>query len=763
MKSIICRLCFLLCLFPVFCEISFHSPDINGKNEVLFTVSADIPGDGSYRTLFLKRIGDGSMSQLTFYPEAMESLSGGSILQLRNRFGTGRYDDHTATFSWVNDFKPFYAGGSIGFGRLSDVKASPDGRWLITVDPVSPARGRLVLFDTEKDRRCVLADSVSRGFIPVSWSPDSSVLIYSIGGSLYFSRPEALFSPSPIDPQYRTLGPGSVASVSWYTGSRFLYVSGKSVYRVQSSELFARSLYSPLLGIGELAGKLPCDFDPSCDRFLSSGDGSAVLYAKGERNVYYCPLSGDDYVSATRPAVLPWLLLPGNTSGVDLSWDADGIPAVFARSIEDGRKTIKAWKLAAGDSGTVFMPLRIPEGATALFPSPDGKNVAFIDAKGVVVYSANQWKEVSSYRDETVVSLAWGEDGVIFVGGAETVRKWSYRTGISIPLVISSVSSAGWDEQGATVLADAGKLGHFSWSNAMTWVPAGSARFRPAAAANASWRIYTDSGKGYYANMIYARSATSPGGTSALVTEPSVKLDPLIDRPLSSAKDSGAEATAFSHGSRSGFRQVAVVFDAMDSLDGLPEILDVLNRYKIRATFFINGEFIRRHPAAVNEIVKAGHQTASLFFTTWDLSGTQYRIDEDFIVRGLSRNEDDFYDATGQELTLLWHAPYYVSSPLILESGKKAGYRYVSPDVTVLDWVSAEQGRTMPGLYRSASDLIEGILAAKKPGSIIPVRVGKVPGGRADYLYEKTDLLINALVEAGYEIVPVDTLIKNAR
>ena len=75
----------------------------------------------------------------------------------------------------------------------------------------------------------------------------------------------------------------------------------------------------------------------------------------------------------------------------------------------------------------------------------------------------------------------------------------------------------------------------------------------------------------------------------------------------------------------------------MDSLDGLPAILETLNRYGIRATFFINGEFIRRHPAAVNEIVKAGHQCASLFFTTWDLSGTRYRIDEDFIVRGLSR------------------------------------------------------------------------------------------------------------------------------
>ena len=81
-------------------------------------------------------------------------------------------------------------------------------------------------------------------------------------------------------------------------------------------------------------------------------------------------------------------------------------------------------------------------------------------------------------------------------------------------------------------------------------------------------------------------------------------------------------------------------------------------------------------------------------------------------MRGLSRNEDDFYGATGQELTLLWHAPYYVTSPMILAAGARAGYRYVSGDVTVLDWVTAAQERMMPGLYRDAAGLVEDIAAA---------------------------------------------------
>ena len=292
----------------------------------------------------------------------------------------------------------------------------------------------------------------------------------------------------------------------------------------------------------------------------------------------------------------------------------------------------------------------------------------------------------------------------------------------------------------------------------MKWAPAPDAKARPASGANASWRLYLDSSAGFFSNMLYIRSATGPGGTKPLLREPSTRFD-----PLGAAADPIPEGPVVSHGSRSGAREVALVFDAIDTLEGLPEILAVLDRYGIRATFFINGEFIRRHPSAVNEIVKAGHQAASMFFTAWDLTNAKYRIDEDFLVRGLSRNEDDFYNATGQELSLLWHAPWYVSSPLIVSSAEKAGYKTVAPDVTVLDWVTKEQGLKMPGLYHDAAWIIENIMAQKKPGSIIPVRVGHPEGTRSDWLCDKVDLLINALVESGYRLVTVDTLLAHAR
>jgi len=757
MKPIFLPLCLCLTVFPAFAGISFLSPDINSRNEVLFSVQADLPGQDVYKSLFLKNIDTGKLEQLTFFPEAMETLNDGTILQIRNRFGTGRYDTKSNSFSWIDDYRPFYAGGAVAFGMLQNVAPSPDGHWQVSIEPLTAARGRLVIYDATKGMRCIISDSIERGEIPVSWSPDSSVLLYSYNNTLYFARPEAFFSSSSVDERYRTIGTGTIRNVSWFSSSRLLYVSGTSVYRIQSSELFARSLYSPLIGIGELAGKLPCLFDGTSDSLCASPDGTGVLFTRNGRNIYYCPLEGDDYVSATRPALLPYLLLPGNTATLSFVWTQDGIPAIFSEAVEDGKKVMKAWKMTDIDGGKIFVPLSIPSGVNSVSLSSDGSQIAFRTNGGVLVYSASNWKETASWKDEQVMSIAWGDSSNLYIGGRETVRIWNCKTGSSSVLLLSSVNTYGWDEQGTTIIGDTSSLGRFSFTGGMKWVPSASLKMRPAASTNMAWRMYLDSGKGYFGNMLYARAATNPGGTKAMIEEPSVKT---VVSPKETAT-SADQADVFSHGSRIGLKQIALVFDAMDTLDGLPEILNILDRYKIKATFFINGEFIRQHPAAVNEIVKAGHQTASLFFTTWDLSGTQYRIDEDFISRGLSRNEDDFFNATGQELTLLWHAPFYVSSSMIINAGKTAGYRYVSGDITVLDWVTREQSLRLPGIYRSAAELVEQIVASVRPGSIVPIRIGKVAGERSDYLYEKTDLVVNALIEAGYGIVTVDTLINN--
>src|SRR5574344_2432587 len=84
---------------PLYAGILFGNPDLSGSDEVLFTVRQDIPGTDSYSSLFSVKIADGTAASLpeilTCYPEQMELLSGGTVLQLRSRYGTARYSSDT--------------------------------------------------------------------------------------------------------------------------------------------------------------------------------------------------------------------------------------------------------------------------------------------------------------------------------------------------------------------------------------------------------------------------------------------------------------------------------------------------------------------------------------------------------------------------------------------------------------------------------------------------------------------------------------------
>ena len=91
------------------------------------------------------------------------------------------------------------------------------------------------------------------------------------------------------------------------------------------------------------------------------------------------------------------------------------------------------------------------------------------------------------------------------------------------------------------------------------------------------------------------------------------------------------------------------------------------------------------------------------------------------------------------------------------------GYTYVGKDVDTLDWVTESDSNITAGLYLSSVELVGKIIKSKKPGSIIPLMVGTPEGKRVDYLFQKLDLLINALLNQGYQIVKVSNLIDHAK
>jgi hypothetical protein len=59
--------------------------------------------------------------------------------------------------------------------------------------------------------------------------------------------------------------------------------------------------------------------------------------------------------------------------------------------------------------------------------------------------------------------------------------------------------------------------------------------------------------------------------------------------------------------------------------------------------------------------------------------------------------------------------------------------------------------------------MVDRIIARKRPGSVIPIRLGLLPGGRDDYLFNRINVLLDALVRSGYSVVPLGSFLGRGR
>ena len=200
-------------------------------------------------------------------------------------------------------------------------------------------------------------------------------------------------------------------------------------------------------------------------------------------------------------------------------------------------------------------------------------------------------------------------------------------------------------------------------------------------------------------------------------------------------------------------KKIALIFDAYDNSDGLSKVITTLNKYDINPTFFINGEFIKRYPSETKQISIYNFDCASMFFSAIDLTDNTFVIDEDFIRRGLARNEDEFYQITKKELSLFWHTPFFVKNQMILSAGEKTGYIYVDIPEELLQLQT-----------NSANDNIENLLSKyincvkENDETVLPIQIGYSSQENKTLIYQHLDILICTLLKNGYEFVTINKI-----
>jgi peptidoglycan/xylan/chitin deacetylase (PgdA/CDA1 family) len=741
---------FLILSFPLSGGVNFSDLDLAEDNRLLFRAASSGKGAARQDALFLARLPNTALQQLTAFPERMDLIENGRTLQIRNVFGALRVPVSGGLPRQISGFPSFTAGSPVLSGRVEEMAVSADGRWILYVEPETSAYGNLVLLDAASGSRIVAASQVERPdrYFPASWSPDSRVFIYARKGSLYYYTVNS--SGAPLDERFRLIGEGGINSVYWARGGDFFYLRNFAVYRVRGAELFARALYASFLEIGTVAGKLPFEYNPNFDRFWIAPDARSLLLSKGGRNIFYLPLGFDDY-GGSGDASLPYLAVPRACQNIRVLWAPGGIVTIVASVPvrKAGENPVMAWRLGGSERSMEFLPLAVPSGAGANPSlngelSPDGSRALFWGEEGIVLYDYINWKPLETLSVHRGLSCVWISNDDIVTGDELKIERVRLASGSAVSrrdlICLSSALAFGFEDkdslgdeesrQDPRILAlSAG--GWFVTDGRSPWTSAGNPAVRPALQLSSRYRVYLENqNAGPYDNIPMVRNITSVGTAS------------LLPRGEN----------------RTGLKELSLCFDLYDDAEGLPEVLEALDRFGVKATFFLGGEFIRRYPGAASDIAAAGHETASLFFAAIDLSDSRYSIDDDFISRGLARNEDEFYRATGRELTLIWHPPYYAASPEISASAARAGYRTVARDVDPLDWVSREDEKRLSLPQYSAADMIDRIVTARKPGSVIPVRLGLLSGGRSDYLFSRINVLLDALVREGYSVVPVSAL-----
>jgi peptidoglycan/xylan/chitin deacetylase (PgdA/CDA1 family) len=764
--------------FLAHAEVSFAGLDLAPTNKLLFTATTEAPGWGEYTTLFLadlaaagdatastERVAGGDtlrnvpIAQLTHFPEVLSYLPELGAVQIQNRFGLFRGRASDGEFEPVAGFDHFSAGGEVPSGRIIPTVSSPNGRYLIVLDPDSSSFGKVILIDTTSGDRLLVSDRVelSTAGPPAAWSPDSRFFVYASEGDLFYYSIEQMRNGRLLGEGYRRIGGGTLANVRWSPDSSLYYVTGSLVYQILGAEFFARSLYSGLIGAGTIVGKIPFPFDPSFDSFWVAPDGDTALLNKGGRNLFVLFLNTDDFVDEGQILTLPSLFMPRNTRVRTVLWSESNKVTVLAGSIESGESGSTVFRLSIDSNSSTMSFVRTDDaqvGEIAL--SRDERLVALVTDEAVVIRNYESWQQLRSFSFVNPLHAVWIDDERFVVGSGSTVELVSAVSGPNTILTLAQADSHLFSDSGDVIVGAAGRV--FVYDGG--WEENGEMPVRRLRVASNEYRVYTESlSSGNYRNVVMVRRARGVG-TSRLFAVPTHAYEPFP------STDESVDLSYFSHGSRIRRREISFVFNAVDSVEGLTEILTTLAAYDVTATFFINGEFIRRHPTALKEIAEAGHEIGSLFFSYFDMADRRYLITEDFIREGLARNEDDYFEATGNELSLLWHAPYYFINDTIISAGRSANYIYVGRDVDSLDWVPRRTDEGLSQLYLPAGDLVQRILDVKRPGSIVSMQVG-IPdaarGGRDDYLFQKLDVLINGLLDSGYDVVPVSTLLENAQ
>ncbi len=186
---------------------------------------------------------------------------------------------------------------------------------------------------------------------------------------------------------------------------------------------------------------------------------------------------------------------------------------------------------------------------------------------------------------------------------------------------------------------------------------------------------------------------------------------------------------------------ITISFDASWGGDKTLKILDLLDQYNAKATFFLVGIWVDKYPELVKEIAARGHEIGNHS----DSHAHFTQISESKIRSELDSCSDKIEALTGTRPTL-FRPPYGDYNSKVITVVRDAGYEAVQWSVDSLDWKN-----------RGVEDLIKRATANVQKGDIILFH------NDSEFIVEALPAILKHYQEQGFTMIPAkDILLSGA-
>ena len=184
-------------------------------------------------------------------------------------------------------------------------------------------------------------------------------------------------------------------------------------------------------------------------------------------------------------------------------------------------------------------------------------------------------------------------------------------------------------------------------------------------------------------------------------------------------------------------RVISISFDASWGGDQTMRILDLLDEYNAKATFFLVGIWVDKYPELVKEIYDRGHEIGNHS----DSHPHMTQISESKMRQELSGMSDKLEAITGERPTL-FRPPYGDYNNAVVTVSRAEGYECVQWSVDSLDWKN-----------KGVQDLITRATKNVQPGDIILFH------NDSQYILDALPTILKTYQEQGFTLIPVGEIL----